>query len=86
MLLYNNTSYVFIYLDIMVAVIASKKGALSLLTKGVSGSSKLLAAAAVNKVTPCCNVGKCFNLLIMKVPSANMNSKTSGNLEPCLEL
>lgn len=51
----------------MAAVIASKSGALSLLTKGVSGSSKLLAAAAVNKV-----------------PSANMNSKTSGNLEPRL--
>ena len=50
MLLYNNTSYVLIYLDIMAAVIASKKGALSLLTKGVSGSSKLLAAAAINKV------------------------------------
>jgi len=51
----------------MASVIASKSGALSLLSKGVSGSSKLLAAAAVSKV-----------------PSANMNSKTSGNLQPRL--
>jgi len=51
----------------MAAVIASKSGALSHLTKGVSGSTKLLAAAAINKA-----------------PSANIYSKTSGNLEPRL--
>jgi len=45
--------------------IASKVGALSNLTKGFSGTNKLLAVAAINK----------------KAPSANINSKTSGNLE-----
>eukprot|EP00092_Neocalanus_flemingeri_P033038 GFUD01035932.1.p1 GENE.GFUD01035932.1~~GFUD01035932.1.p1 ORF type:complete len:450 (-),score=126.34 GFUD01035932.1:127-1476(-) len=48
--------------------IASKVGGLSSLTKGVTGSSKLLAVAAFNKAS-----------------SANIHSKTSGNLEPRLK-
>ena len=45
-----NTSYVLIYLDSMAATaIASKVGALSNLTKGFSGTNKLLAVAAINK-------------------------------------
>jgi len=47
------------------AAIASKTGALSNLSKGALGNSKLLAVAAINN----------------KVPSANIFSKTSGNLE-----
>jgi len=46
--------------------IASKVGTLANVTKGVSGTSKLLAAAVLNN----------------KVPSANIYSKTSGNIEP----
>jgi len=48
------------------SAIASKVGALANVSKGVTGKGKLLAVAAVNN----------------KVPSANIFSKTSGNLEP----
>lgn len=46
--------------------IASKVGTLANVSKGVSGSSKFLAAAALNN----------------KVPSANIYSKSSGNIQP----
>jgi len=48
-----------------VTAIACRVGALSNLSKGASGANKLLAVAAVNA----------------KAPSANIYSKTSGNLE-----
>jgi len=49
--------------------IASKVGTLSNMTKGFTGKSKLLTVAALNN----------------KAPSASINSKTSGNLEPRIE-
>jgi len=48
------------------SAIASKVGALSSISKGLSGTNRLLAVASLNQ----------------KVPSANIYSKTSGNLEP----
>jgi len=48
-----------------ITAIACRVGALANLSKGVSGTNKLLAVAAIN----------------VKAPSANIYSKTSGNLE-----